>query len=70
MNTESEHTLLAKFLLTIGTFAAGLTLTDIDLYLSIGLKFISLASFLCYLLINQKAIGKGWGEFKNKFKKK
>ncbi len=70
MNIEQQHSILGTILLTMGTFSAGLTLTDIDLYLSIGLKFVSFASFLCYLLINHKNITKGWNEFKNKFKSK
>lgn len=68
MNIENQNSILGTILLTLGTFSGGLTLTDLDLYLSIGLKFVSFVSFMCYLLINQDAIKKGWVKFKNKFK--
>lgn len=64
------HNFMGKLLLTIGAITGGLTLADFDLYLSIFLKFISIASFICYLLINQDNIRAGWIKFKNKFKKK
>lgn len=68
--STSEQPFIAGILLKIALFTASLTLVQFDLYLSIFLKFISIASFICYLLINQDNIRSGWIKFKKKFKKK
>lgn len=67
IHDEHGHTLAGKALLAIGTAAAGFTMADIDLALSIFLKFVSIASFVCYLLINQDKIKHGWHKFKSKW---
>lgn len=54
MHTQDfeTHSFMGKLFLTIGTITGGMTLTAIDNILSILLKLISVASFVCYLLIN------------------
>ena len=70
MNIDSQHPILGTILLIIGTFSASLTLTDIDFYLSIILKLTSIASFICYMIINYNEIKRSWVKFKNNLKKK
>lgn len=67
---EHHYTFWNKILLAIGagTATANFTLQNINEVLAIILKFISLASFACYILINQDAIESGWIKMKNRFK--
>lgn len=70
LNTnEYNETMVGRLLIILGMISGGLTLTTFDLYLSILLKFISISSFICYLLVNQGAIKKGWLNFTRTFKK-
>lgn len=48
------------------TAAVGLNLSAIDLGMSLLLKFVSLASFICYILINQDNISVGYKKAINK----
>lgn len=41
---------------------------NIDLGLSILLKFVSLATFVCYILINHDDIEKGYYKFRDRIK--
>lgn len=56
----------------VGSGAAGTATVqfwqNMDLGMSIFLKFISLASFICFLLINQIKIKEGWIKFKDRFR--
>lgn len=66
------HEKLNYILFTTGstTAAVGLNWSNIDLGLSIFLKFVSLASFICFLLINYSKIMIGWRSLLNTFKNK
>ncbi len=54
MHTQDfeTHSFMGKLSLTLGTILGGLTFTTLDLWLSLFLKFISIASFVCYLMLN------------------
>lgn len=67
---EKIQDILNYILFTTGTATAaiGLNLSNIDLWMSLFLKFISLVSFICFLLINQDLIHIGWVKFKSRFK--
>ena len=56
------------FLVTTGatTAAVGMNWSNLDLGMSILLKFVSLASFICFLLINQDNIATGYRKAINK----
>jgi len=72
MSQEKLHELFNYILVSAGTVGtATVTLwQNIDLGMSLFLKLISLASFICFLLINQDKIQSGWIKFKSRFKKK
>jgi len=69
---ERIHEYISYILITTGatTGTIGLNFANIDLGMSILLKLISLASFVCFLLINQDLIHLGWVKFCSRFKKK
>lgn len=72
MSQEKLHELYNYLFLGTGTASAGVAL-NLDLANNWGaliVKGISVASFLCFLLINQDKISQGWTKFKNRFKKK
>lgn len=71
-NSGLEHTFIGRVLLVVGavTAATGVTLSHIDLMLSICLRFVSFTSFFCYLLINQDQISAGWDKAISKIKSK
>jgi len=72
MSQEKLHDLLNYILVSAGT-AGTATVTfwqNLDLGMSLFLKLISLASFVCFLLINQDKIQSGWIKFKGRFKRK
>jgi hypothetical protein len=60
------------FLITTGltTATLGINLTALDLGMSLLLKFVSLASFICFLLINQDKISEGYKKVINNLYKK
>lgn len=67
MSHEKIEHLINFIFLSTGTVGVA-TLTfwqDIDLAMSIFLKCTSLITFICYLLINQDAIHKGFIKRKN-----
>lgn len=53
-------------LLILGSITGLMGLQQFDLIMAIFLKFVSLASFICFLLINKDKIKQGW---KDLFKK-
>jgi hypothetical protein len=66
---EKLQDLTSYFLVTTGTTTAAITLsnwTNLDLAMSLILKFVSLASFICFILINQDNIATGYRKAINK----
>ena len=65
---EKLEDLTSYFLVTTGTTTAaiGMNWSNLDLGMSILLKFVSLASFICFLLINQDNIATGYRKAINK----
>lgn len=59
-------TLINYTLLIIGSITGLMGLQQFDLIMAIFLKFISLISFVCFILINKDKIKEGW---KSLFKK-
>lgn len=53
-------------LLILGSITGLMGLQQFDLIMAVFLKFVSLASFICFLLINKDKIKQGW---KDLFKK-
>jgi len=49
---EHQEILTTKLALIVGGTAAGLTLADIDLMLSISLKVVSIISFMVIIVLN------------------
>lgn len=49
-------------LLILGSITGLMGLQQFDLIMAIFLKFVSLASFICFLLINKDKIKQGWKE--------
>lgn len=72
MSQEKLHEIYNYLFLGTGTTTAGLALNlqIADAWLSLLVKGISVASFICFLLINQEKIQSGWVKFKNRFKRK
>lgn len=66
MFDDLTHTLTTYTLLILGGVTGLMGLQEFDLIMAIILKFISLASFGCFLLINKDKIKEGW---KSLFKK-
>lgn len=71
MSQEKLHQTFNYLFLGTGTTTAGIALNLQTANDIVGLivKGISILSFLCYLLINQGDIEKGWYKFINRFKK-
>lgn len=59
-------TLINYTLLIIGSITGLMGLQQFDLIMAVFLKFISLISFVCFILINKDKIKEGW---KSLFKK-
>jgi uncharacterized membrane protein YuzA (DUF378 family) len=59
-------TLTNYTLLVLGSITGLMGLQQFDLIMAIFLKFVSLASFICFILINKDKIKEGW---KSLFKK-
>lgn len=59
-------TLTNYTLLVLGSITGLMGLQQFDLIMAIFLKFISLISFVCFILINKDKIKEGW---KSLFKK-
>lgn len=47
-------------LLFVGSITGLMGLQQFDLIMAIFLKFVSLASFICFILINKDKIKEGW----------
>lgn len=70
MSQEKLHTLLSNFLVGTGTTSAGVAFwSNLDLTLSLLLKFVSLATFVIYVLINQDNIEHNWTKLRKRFKR-
>lgn len=63
MFDDLTHTLTTYTLLILGGITGLMGLQQFDLIMAIILKFISLASFICFLLINKDKIKEGWQSF-------
>lgn len=72
MSQTKLQELYNYLLVGTGTATAGISLNMqlLDWWLALGIKLVSIASFICFLLINQDKIQQGWIKFKNRFKKK
>lgn len=72
MSQDKLHEWLNYVLISNGAATAGvaLNLQDVNEWGALLVKGISVASFLCFLLINQDKISEGWKKFKGRFKRK
>ena len=72
MSQEKLQDLLNYILVSTGTATAGvaLNLNIVNEWMALFVKLVSIASFICFLLINQDKIQTGWIRFKNRFKNK
>lgn len=71
MSQDQHHNIINYLLVGSGTtgFATAEFWQNIDLGMSVFLKFISLASFICFLLINQDKISSGYTKVKERIRK-
>lgn len=72
MSYDEQNTLVGKLLFLIATITGytGFSLQEFDLYLGIFLKFLSVISFILFVLINHKSIIRNYREVRYFYKRK
>jgi uncharacterized membrane protein YuzA (DUF378 family) len=60
MFNNITESIVSYTLLFVASVTGLMGLQQFDLIMAIFLKFVSLASFICFILINKDKIKKGW----------